>query len=308
MFIRSALLRALPMSIRIRAALEGQGLDCRYDFDMDSWVNAGSDFFFDDGSPLRSCFVLTAGATPAAVTARLGEAGLFSKREFNSICAQDSAFEESSPASVIVYWPAEKTPLEKWISGRGPLTAAELLPTKEKTSVEQLPLPVEEPAPPTDRPPTPPSREPLKPLAAWNSIRYGVVGSLRGGSHRKSFLLQRSTTLCFAMMSGERNLVQERHTPFVDYLKRIEDWPSAHRIYCLKNQEPLETLSISLDRDGHCRFFCKGIQPVYWSGRLKKLMRFPDTEAPLNSRLHPGDFVLLIPGSWTARDAAELRE
>ncbi|MCE9599438.1 MAG: hypothetical protein K8S54_15845 [Spirochaetia bacterium] len=319
--LRSALLRALPISIRIRSALEEQGLKCRFDYDLPDWSGYSSEFFFDDGSPLRSCYVLSPEATPESVQARLTSLQLFSARELAAIHTQDSAFAEGINAAAVVYWPAEKTPLEKWLSGRGAVKVTELLPAKEPTQVEQLSASVDvgqaqeglQPEFATQE--TKPEMDDLPELQAdswkftqWNSFRYGVAGNLRGNTYRKSFLLHRAENLCFAMMSGPRAVVQERHAAFIDFLKQVEDWPAGHRKYCEDYGMPAETVTFTLGRDGHCRFYCKGIQPVYWSGRLKKLMRFPNTESPLNSRLHAGDYMLMIPGGVTGREVAEMRE
>ncbi|MBL8021113.1 MAG: hypothetical protein JNM27_15690 [Leptospirales bacterium] len=321
--LRSALLRALPISVRIRSALEEQGFICRFDYDLPAWSGYSSEFFFDDGSPLRSCYVLKPSASPETIHEKFKSGRLFSARELASIHTQDSAFAEGVSATAVVYWPAEKTPLEKWISGRTSIKITELLPAREPTQVEQLSASVEvAPSQETAKTPEPilqsesaaqetdlPELEPEAwKYTQWNAFRYGVAGNLRGTVYRKSFLLHRAQNLCFAMMSGERALVQERHAAFIDFLKQVEDWPAGHRKYLEDYELPADTVTFMLGKDGHCRFYCRGIQPVYWSGRLKKLMRFPNTESPLNSRLHAGDYMLMIPGAFTAREVAEMRE
>lgn len=181
----------------------------------------------------------------------------------------------------------------------------ELLPATEATSVSES-VQTEEPA--ESIPAAIPAESQVQ-MHDWHGIRYGVAGSLRGGIFRKSYLLQRQERLCFAMMTGDRQPVTGRHQAFVDFFKSVDDWPSGHRQHVLSQAtRGVETLTLVIDSAGHCRFFCAGIQPLYWSGRLRKLMRFPNTEEPLNSRLHEGDVVLLIPGGWTAREAAELRD
>ncbi len=291
--LKRALIRALPLAVRIDSALREQGFEPAYDFESEE---PSENFFFDDGSALRSLKISPRyqEIDPADITEILASSGYFLNRERGLLAAFPA--EEG----VTLYWPAEKTPLERLFTG-SVKSVQELLPATETTSISES-VQTEEPVEPVPAPESP------VPMHDWNGIRYGVVGSLRGGVFRKSYLLQRQERLCFAMMSGDKPPVIRHHRPFVDFLKSVDDWPAGHRQMQAETADGLETLTLVIDRAGHCRFFCAGIQPLYWSGRLRKLMRFPNTEEPLNSRLHEGDAVLLIPGGWTAREAAELRE
>lgn len=294
--LKRVLLRALPLTVRIDSALRERGFEPLYDFESDE---PSESFFFDDGSALRSLRISSRiqEVDPADISTSLELSGYFADREKGMF-----AVLPAEGGGVQLYWPAEKTPLENWFSGSAQ-SLQDLLPATTSTSVSES---VQTEEPPEESPARP--EEPAVSMHSWNAVEYGVVGSLRGGVFRKSYLLQRPDRLCFAMMTGPRPLVLELHQTFVDFLKSVEDWPSGHRQHAATQNQALGTLTLVIDSSGHCRFFCAGIQPLYWSGRLRKLMRFPNTETPLNSRLHDGDAVLLMPGSWTAREAAELRE
>lgn len=293
--MKKALLRALPLTVRIDSALRERGHDPLYDFETEE---PSDSFFFDDGSALRSLRISSRfqEIDPADVTESLESSGYFLPREKTMF-----AVLPESEGGVQLYWTAEKTPLERWFGGSGQ-SLQELLPATTPTSVSEA-VQTEEPAQEQ-----PAAEAPLVQMHTWHGVEYTVAGHLRGGVFRKSYLLQRSDRLCFAMMTGPRPVVTQLHQGFVDFLKSVEDWPTGHRSHAMQTNPALGTLTLVIDSSAHCRFFCAGIQPLYWSGRLRKLMRFPNTENPLNSRLHEGDAVLLIPGAWTAREAAELRE
>lgn len=293
--LKRTLIRALPLTVRIDSALKERGFEPEYDFETE---DASESFFFDDGRALRSLKISSRfqEVDPSDIAEILASTGYFQRREENLVAVLPAE------GGVCLYWPAEKTPLERLFGG-SVRNIQELLPATETTSVSET---VQTEAPAEDLPAV--QAESRVEMHEWHGIRYGVAGSLRGGVFRKSYLLQRQERLCFAMMAGDKKPVAARHQAFVDFLKSVDDWPSGHKRTVAQGMEGVETLTLVIDRAGHCRFFCAGIQPLYWSGRLRKLMRFPNTEEPLNSRLHEGDAVLLIPGGWTAREAAELRE
>lgn len=285
-------IRSLPLSLRIDSALRERGYEPVYDYESDS---EEGNFFFDDGLALRSLLVPSRfhEADPADIEEVIASSEYFKPRERGLMAAL------ASEEGVVLYWPAEKTPLER-LFARPLLSARELLPAEEPTSVSES---VQTEAPEIPAPAAPREVE----IHDWHGIAYSVCGHTRGGVFRKSYLLQRQDRLCFAMMTGARERVLPAHEDFVQFLKGAEDWPEAHRSYQSRSAA-MDTATLVIDQDAQCRFFCAGVQPLYWSGRLKKLMRFPNTEHPLNSRLHTGDFLLLLPGGWTAREAAELRE
>lgn len=335
--IRKALVRSLPLSMRVKSALQENGCRVRFDFESRDWFSDISSFLFDDGSALRSADVTNAPRDPIKT---LSETGYFSKTELLYLEAVEN--DPDDVGRITLYWPAERTSLERWIAGSSRVHPSALLPAKEAGKIESIEMPSEsaEPgitAPTTEVTQTAPSdpitdqKDPLRiadeqdrkkaaapareaqvpsrpVLTPWGTMRYGVVGGLRGTTFRRSYILHRTDRMCFAMMAGEKSAVQTSQGPFIEYLKKMDDWPLAHQSYSQKHPQQMETISIEIFSDGHCRFFCDGIQAVYWSGRLKKLMRFPNTQAPLKSRLHSGDFVLLIPGGWNSREAAEMRE